>query len=433
VTSPFDTIAAPITGPGPAAVAIVRLSGGEAWSIGERLFDRWPDPVRPLVVTYGRFFHGDDGFVVPFEAGRSYTGDQTVEMHLHGSSESVRQMLGAAFALGARPAEPGEFTLRAFLNGRIDLTQAEAVRDTVEAVTKTQLRAANRARSGGLRQRLEGLSDRLIGVLAAIEASVDFSEEVGPLDRVSAVAKLGEIGSELEEMIRRAAAGRILREGYRIAIVGLPNAGKSSLLNALLGADRSIVTEVPGTTRDYVEERADFDGIPVVLIDTAGLRETDDVVEKIGVDRARTLAADANEIWYLYDAAKGWTDADESTRANLDGEVVLLANKSDIAGDPRGFPISARTGLGLPDLIARTKTRAGLEEEAPYVNDRQRSGLTAALAGVQSAMEVLRSPRPDDLASVSLREALHAIGQVTGETASPDMVERIFRDFCIGK
>ncbi|MBC8066268.1 MAG: tRNA uridine-5-carboxymethylaminomethyl(34) synthesis GTPase MnmE, partial [Chlorobia bacterium] len=322
----FDTILAPITGPGPAPVAIVRLSGPDSWRIAHTLSNGRSDS-EPKLAQYLAFCTGDDGYLILFEAGKSYTGEECAEISIHGSRASVNALMEAAKLNGARLAEPGEFTQRAFMNGRIDLTEAEAVRDTIEAETSAQLRMANLLRDGALHRLLKAQADSLIGVLAAIEASVDFSEEIGEVDPQALNSRIESVQMTLAELLDTASTGRILREGLRIAIVGPPNAGKSSLLNRLLGQDRAIVTDTPGTTRDYVEERADFDGFPVVLVDTAGLRETNDPIEAIGVQKSRAIAANADLIWFVTDAR----DPVDPSLFSFEHPVVSIANKIDLA------------------------------------------------------------------------------------------------------
>lgn len=429
----LDTIVAPITGLAPAAVAGIRISGPEAWKVAAAVFPRWPADAEPLKAVYGRFVHGDDGFVLPFEAGRSFTGETSAELFVHGSPESVRQIVAACRQAGARTAEPGEFTLRAFLNGRIDLTQAEAVRDTVESRTAVQLRAANAAREGALREAVEAISDRIVRLLAAIEASVDFGEEVGELDRPQARADLLDAAANLGSLLDQARVGRIVRQGLRIAIVGRPNAGKSSLLNALLRSERAIVTDVPGTTRDTVEESAAFDGVPVVLIDTAGLRDSADPVESLGIQRSRASAADADLIWYVYDAAAGWTDEDAAFLASFDRPAAVVANKADLPHSAgTGRLVSAKTGLGLPQLASEA-VRDAAPSDLPLVNDRHAALLREAREAVEAALSGLSHDAPEDLLTTHLRQALHSLGRITGETVEADMLERIFRDFCVGK
>jgi tRNA modification GTPase len=257
---------------------------------------------------------------------------------------------------------------------------------------------------------------------------------VGDLDRPVAVSTLCACLDKVDLLISTARSGRLLRIGLRIAIVGRPNAGKSSLMNALLGHDRTIVTAVPGTTRDYVEERADFEGYPVVLIDTAGLRESDDPVETIGIQRSLAQAAGADEVWYVYDSAAGWTDLDREALESLDRPAIVVANKADLASSSLGIPVSALHGHGTDRLVAHARERFESQPgEGPLVNDRHLGELQAARAALTGTVETLHSTRPDDLAAVGLREALDALGRITGRSAAEDTLNRIFRDFCIGK
>lgn len=421
----FDTIVAPITGAPPAAVAWVRLSGPEAWSIAAKVFTPWPERVEPRKATYGHWTHGDDGLALPFAAEGGYTGEEAVEISLHGSAASLRLAVEACIEAGARKARPGEFTERAFLNGRLDLTQAEAVRETIEAVTESQLREANRQREGAMYRACAPLREEALGIRAAIEASVDFSEEVGDLDHRSVRVRLDSIQLAIERLLATASVGRILRQGLRIAIVGPPNAGKSSLLNAILGEDRAIVTPIPGTTRDYIEERADFAGFPVVLIDTAGLRETNDPVEAVGVQRSRALAASADAIWLVYDASLPKPELPAFERPTL-----WVPNKADLVPGCEG--VSATTGVGLERLIEWTRPFFDLPKE-PTVSPRVADLLQRAREEVETCRYHLDSDTPDDLLSVLVQELVETLGEITGETASEDMVSRIFHDFCVGK
>lgn len=434
----FDTIVAPITGVENAAVAIVRLSGPDSWSIASNVFCNWPDPVEPRFATYGRFATGDDGLCIPFSEGHSYTGEQSAELSVHGSRASVSALVEACIANGARQARQGEFTERAFLNGRIDLTQAEGVRDTVDALTATQLRQSNLLRDGALRDEIIAIRSEVSSALAAIEASVDFSEEIGDLDKVGTIVKLRNSVRQIDAMLQTAGAGRILRQGYRIAIVGPPNAGKSSLLNALLGYDRAIVTDVPGTTRDFVEERLDLGGLPCVITDTAGLRDSGDRVESIGVERAKKVAETADEVWYVIDATTETATIKPSLLNALGSKVRLLRNKCDLlpaAPHSNGaHPISALKKTGLSELIDQVVQAIAVEgSERVWINERHQPLLNAAKQSIECAAQTLESDVPTDLASVHLQSALASLGEITGESASADVLESIFSTFCIGK
>lgn len=436
--SHFDTIVAPITGVQKAAVAWIRLSGPEAWQVASRVFSPWPGVVVPRMAVFGRYLNGDEGLALPFEEGHSYTGEQSVELSVHGSPLSVSSLLAACLANGAREAEPGEFTLRAFLNGRIDLTQAEAVRETVDALTVSQLRAANRLRRGELFDRVSQVASSVLAVLTDIEARVDFSEEIGDLDRPSSGAALSALLLEIDELLKHAATGRLVRHGLRIAIVGPPNAGKSSLLNAILGTDRAIVTEIPGTTRDYVEEFADVQGVPCVLVDTAGLRETLDPVESIGVQRSVAQAASADWVWYVVDSVVGKTEADEAAIRSFESEVLVVWNKVDLVSlSPRlgrgQVSLSATTKQGFEALYESIKAKFEDQDESPLINERHEPLLKEAKDSIVHAIESLNADIPLDLASTDLRNALHALGLITGETADQDVLDAIFRQFCLGK
>jgi tRNA modification GTPase len=427
-----DTIVAPITAVG-GAVAVLRVSGPRAWVVGSCVFEPWPSPVVARHATYGRFVTGDDGFVLPFAPGHSYTEEESVELSVHGSPAAVRALVDACLVAGARMAEPGEFTLRAFMNGRIDLTQAEGVRDTVNAATDAQLRQANLLREGALRDQVRAIRREVEGVLAAVEASTDFSEEVGELDRESALHRCDAVRAQLLRLLGEAGSARIIREGVTVAIVGLPNAGKSSLLNAVLGSDRAIVTELPGTTRDTVEEQVAIGGLLVRLIDTAGLRQTDDPIEGFGVERSRFALENSDVVWYVYDASVGWTPSDEEVWRTIERPAIGVANKSDLAVGDRGIEVSATKGSGIDALTSATLGVIGANEPGALVNARHAPLLQEALCAIDRVAVTLSSDTPTDLAAVDLQAAIRALGEVTGETTPPDVLERIFADFCIGK
>lgn len=436
-----QTICAPITAIG-GAVAIVRLSGFRAWEIAAQVFSPWPKVVEPRRAVYGRFVHGDDGLALPFTAGSSYTGEESVELSAHGSPKSIQAIMQACVAAGAREAQPGEFTLRAWMNGRMDLTQAEGVRATVDAQSEVQLRQANALREGRLGQQVKHWRDELTGVLAMVEASTDFGEEVGDLDRPRARQRLADVSEQMESLLASAAVGRRVQNGVRVALVGRPNAGKSSLLNALLREDRAIVTPIAGTTRDTVEESVEIHGFAVRLVDTAGLRESDDMVEQMGVQRTRQAIAQADFLWFVYDASLGWKAEDEAewtamvkSRAGSEMAAWIVANKTDIrsAEEVRGFPVSATTGEGLAQMLQSFGEMLGEVPPAALPLERHVPLLESAHEAIEATLETLSLPVPDDLAAVTLRAAIRILGEVTGETTPPDVIERVFRDFCIGK
>jgi tRNA modification GTPase len=425
-----DTIVAPITPPGVGAVAAVRISGPDAFSVARMIFDGLPDLPKTHRAYYGRFTHGDEGLMLVFEDGHGYTGEPAAEAMIHGSPASVRLLVESALEAGARMAEPGEFTLRAFLNGKMDLSQAEAVRDTVEAQTDLQLRFANAQRSGALSSSVRAMRAQLLGALAAVEAHVDFEEELGPLDRGMVRDSVDRVAREVERWLATERSGQIVRHGIRIALIGEPNAGKSSLLNALLGRDRAIVTPIAGTTRDTIEESMILGGIPCVLIDTAGLRETDDPIEVLGVARAQAAAANADAVWYLHDAVK--------TPAPAPDCDLLLLTKADLSAPntpvESGLSVSAVTGQGLDQLHAWVAAQAEVApDRACLINARHAPHFRMALTGLNLVESALEHDLPDDLLSVGLREAHAHLGEITGDTATEDLLTSIFSSFCIGK
>lgn len=428
-----DTIVAPITAVG-GAVAVVRVSGSAAWEVASRVFRDWPERPESHRAVYGTFSNGDDGVALPFAVGRSYTGEESVELSVHGSAASVRALVEACVRSGARVAEPGEFTLRAFMNGRMDLTQAEGVRDTVEAQTDAQLRQANLLREGALRNAVAEIRSKLEGVLTAVEASTDFSEEIGEMDRTSGAVMCRVASSQIDALLATEPASRLVREGATVVIAGLPNAGKSSLLNKLIGSDRAIVTDVPGTTRDTIEESLSLDGALVRLVDTAGLRESEEPVETLGVERTRQAIEGADFVLHVYDAARGWLPEDSAITCALDQPYVIVANKSDLARSEKGVAVSCATGEGVPEVIAALNGLvSALSRDSGLVNRRHAEQLREAKSALGRAVETLHSELPTDLAAVDLQSAIRSLGEITGETASSDVIERIFRDFCIGK
>lgn len=434
----FDTIVAPITAPG-GAVGIVRLSGPESWGIASEAFSNFPKEPESHRAYRGTFENGDDGLLLLFEQGRSFTGEESAEFQMHGSSVSLTTLVEELIALGARMARPGEFTERAFLNGGMDLAQAEAVNDTVRAATRMQLASANASRVGALTVELGEIETAIISQLAGIEASVDFSEEIGDIDPEIAVAALTICRNRLDFLITKAHRGRLVREGIRIAIIGPPNAGKSSLLNAFLGMQRAIVTPVAGTTRDYVEESCEIGGLQCVLIDTAGLRDSDDLVESLGIQRSRAQAEGADLIWYVVDSTVGLSPRDHDEIDIYEAPVWLIRNKVDLledepeqTGNPFSFCVSTTEGAGLEALAQAIKGLA-TDISGAIPNRRHTLHLQNALDSLGFAIEGFEMEHPSDLVVTHMRVALFELGQITGSTASQDLLDRIFSEFCIGK
>ena len=395
----------------------------------------------------------DDVLLSVMRAPRSYTGQDVVELSGHGGI-AVRELFRAAVAAGARPAERGEFTLRAFLSGKLDLAQAEAVADAVAARTPAALSLAVAQMGGTLSERVGAIRRRLLALYAQLEASHDFEDDVPPVDRERVRGDLASVRSELAALLATAQWGLLAREGVRIALVGRPNAGKSSLLNALLGADRAIVSPIPGTTRDVIEERVDLLGVPAVLADTAGIGESSDVVERLGIERTRRAMEAADLTVLVIDASAALGADDRNVAAQLAGRAVIALTKCDLpavvgkaeAGQllPAGTPVmlvSAVTGSGLDALrtqLARVggwlRDGAGGEETPAVVTStRHRDALTRARQSVAEAERALTDGLALDAVCTDLRAALVALGEITGDGVTEDLLSEIFARFCIGK
>ena len=454
-----DTIAAVATARGEGGIGIIRITGPHALNTAKKIFQ----PKKPLQkIESHRLYYGDvvdpsnnstvDEILLSYmKAPNSFTKEDVVEINSHGGSVIVQKIMEILLREGIREAGPGEFTKRAFLNGRIDLSQAEAVIDLIRAKTEGGLRVANRQLKGGLSERLDGIKEDLIYVLAVVESYIDFPEEDIDLDSSGSIKeRLKRIGKSLKGLVDSYEEGRIYREGIHVVIAGRPNVGKSSLLNALLEEKRAIVTSVPGTTRDVIEEVINIKGIPVNLIDTAGIRETKDLVEEEGVRRAREKLEDADLILYMVDD-KGLYESDLKTLEGFSERSLLVINKVDIMADGdvekignsgRNIPfvpISAksREGIeGLKEAVYETVTHHSLESGNSVVVSRKRHkiALERAIAAVERGTEALDTGGGAyEFIAVDMKEALTQIGEIVGETTTEDILERIFGEFCIGK
>ncbi len=441
---------------GAGSVAIVRLSGPEAEAIGRQLFVA---PGQQLWeshrVLYGHVVDPasgerlDEALLLLMRAPRSFTREDVVELHCHGGLEAVRRVLELVLAAGARRAAPGEFSQRAFLNGRLDLTRAEAV---VAMITARGRRAAQLAMAGidgGIQRRITALRERLLDQLAELEARVDFEEDLPPLDGAAVVAELAAVRAELEALVAEAHQGERLSEGLRVAIVGRPNVGKSSLLNLLSRRDRAIVTDWPGTTRDLLESDLVLDGVPLTLVDTAGIRVTEDPLERLGIERSHGALAAADGVLLLYDLSSGWSGDDEALRRLVPDGVPLLVvgNKADLlepdqsslgAGPvgPADVVISARSGEGREALATLLLQRCGLGDVTGLqvaLNARQRDLAAGAAAALAASLEAAQQQLPWDFWTIDLRAAVRQLGEITGEEVSEAVLDRVFARFCIGK
>jgi tRNA modification GTPase len=454
-----DTIVAVATPPGRGGIGVLRLSGPDAVAVARAVL-RAPGgkPLQePNSAVVADLVHPDtpgeplDRVVVTFFKGpRSYTGEDVVEISCHGSPVLLESALEALLRAGARAATPGEFTLRAFLNRRIDLAQAEAVRDLVDAQTMHQARRAQRQLRGELSRRLAPVKERLLTLIVHLESTVEFVEDdIEPESRAALVSELRGTAATLGALTASYRLGRLVAEGLSVALVGPTNAGKSSIFNQLVESERAIVTPIPGTTRDLVSERVLLGGIPLRLVDTAGLRETEDTVERIGVERTRSAIADADVVLVVLDATVTAREEAEGLLAATSGlRRLLVVNKTDLAEppawiadlalEPAPLAVSALEGSGIETLRAAildlSGGRDGLEQDGILVtNARHHALLVSATGHLESASAALESGFSEEVALVGLHGALGDLGELTGETAVDDILNRIFTTFCIGK
>ena len=462
-----DTICGVATGLGKSAIGMIRVSGPSAISICDGIFvgKKKLSEMGTFTAAYGKVVDGDkaidEAIMLVMKAPHTYTTEDTVEIDLHGGSYVVRRVMQLLIERGVRPAEPGEFTKRAFLGGRIDMVEAEAVMDVINAETERSLDTSVKQLSGKLSKEIRELREIILHNTAYIESALDdpenysldgFSEELSK--------ELAQVKQRIERLLSTADEGRIIREGISTAIVGRPNVGKSSLLNQLLGEERAIVTEIEGTTRDTLEEYVDIGGVLLKLIDTAGIRNTEDVVEKIGVDKAREVIETADLVLLLVDGATGLEQEDRDIINNLGGKrVIALINKSDISTDAeneaRAQEIrSLLAGIGIEDItivMTSAKTGQGLDELKSQIRDmfysdkidynnqmyitraRHRAGLITALEGLERVQDSIDQNMGEDFLTIDLMAAYAALGEIIGETLEDDLADKIFSDFCMGK
>ena len=441
-----DTIVAAATPPGKGGVGIVRISGPDAGRIAEAMIGKLP---APRYATNAKFKDAtgepiDSGLVLWFPEPNSFTGESVLELHGHGGPMVMSMLVDAAIELGARQAEAGEFSRRAFMNGRLDLSQAEAIADLIDAGTSQAARAAHRTLSGAFSDAVTALTEKLISLRLHVEAAIDFpEEEIDFLSDMALLARIEKCRVAFDAMLTGAKRGRLLRDGLQVVIVGRPNAGKSSLLNLLSGQDAAIVTEVAGTTRDILRERIDIDGLAVELVDTAGLREDPDVIEAEGIRRARQVLSNADAVLWIRDATDKNVEAMDDA---VPGEVPLitLRNKIDLTGDVPGvvqpdpaiLNVSAKTGAGIDALRACIRDVAGysdLGEGAFTARQRHITALLDAERHFEIGRRALLDASAGEILAEELRLAQDALSPIGGEFTSDDLLGRIFAEFCIGK
>ena len=456
----FDTIAAVATAVGEGSVSIIRVSGEEALKIAKKIFrgvrGKSIEDIKPYTMRYGSIIDNEtdekiDEVILSYMKGpKSFTAEDTIEINCHGGVIATKRVLDAVIKNGARIAEPGEFTKRAFLNGRIDLSQAEAVMDIINAKTEVSMKSALVQSEGKLSKEINELRNKLLEIIAHIEATVDYPED--DLEEVTSEKTEVDVKvviDEVNKLIESAEAGKIIRDGLSTVIVGKPNVGKSSLLNVLTRGNRAIVTDIPGTTRDIIEEYISLDGIPIRIIDTAGIRETEDVVEKIGVERSKEKIEEADLVILMLDASREIAEEDiEIIKYIKNKKYIVLLNKQDLPNAINKsdleelnqeyiIPISTKDELGIneiknaiKELFFKGKINSS---EVMVTNIRHKEALYRAKECLESTLCALKDTMAIDLASIDIRNAWSALGQINGETVEEDLIDKIFSEFCLGK
>ena len=456
----FDTITAISTAIGEGGISIIRVSGESALQVVGRIFKgkntKGMDTMETYTMRYGHIVElgGDDVIdeviVSCMKGPRSFTAEDTVEINCHGGIVATNKVLENVIKAGARMAEPGEFTKRAFLNGRIDLSQAEAVIDIIRAKTELSMKSAVLQAGGNLSAAVRELREKLIALIAHIEATVDYPEDdLEEITGIQVAARLKEVVEEIGKAVESAEEGKIIREGLSTVIVGKPNVGKSSLLNTLLKENRAIVTDIPGTTRDVIEEYISIKGIPIKIVDTAGIRETEDVVEKIGVGKSIEKIEEADLIILILDSSSELTEEDRDIISFIKGKkYIVLLNKSDLnekinikeideLESEYVISTSVTQGFGIDQLkeaIVKLFFHGEIKSnELVITNMRHKEAMMAANSSCLQAIEALSSTSAIDLASIDIRNAWYSLGQITGDTMEENIIDKIFSEFCLGK
>jgi tRNA modification GTPase len=433
----------------PSAISIVRISGDKALEIGKKIFSL-PEKITPRKVYFGKIFNHkgeviDEGLFVYFQKPKSFTGEDLVEIYPHGSVPVVKSILEACFMYGARLARPGEFTERAFLNGKIDLLQAEAIADLINAKSERAAKIAVSILEGKLSKQINTLREKLINLISLIEAEINFPEDVEEIDSSLIISQLEEVKSQIDKLLASYKKGNLIKEGIKLAIVGRPNVGKSSLFNALVGYERAIVSEIQGTTRDFIEESLKIRDIPVILLDTAGLRDTEDKIEKIGIEKAQEKINEADIILFVIDASSGFTEEDKKIYDKIkDKPHIIVVNKSDLNNKPIDFfekydnivYTSVINNQGIKELEEKIITSLGIieKEDDLFINLRQSTLLKQAkekIEEIENHIDFLINNK--EILMIYIQEALNYLDEVVGAISTEDVLDNIFSKFCIGK
>lgn len=441
----METICAIATPRGKGGISVIRVSGDDAFNIVKKIFKSNKDIEKApgYTILHGFIVDGekklDEVLVSVFRSPKSFTGENVCEISCHGGVVVTEGILDLLVKNGCYMADKGEFTKRAFMNGKLSLTQAEAVHDIIEAKTKKGAEAAINRLGGALTEKIVIIRDKIVKLLASIQVSTDFpDEDIDDFSDGSLSNLLDEYETELEKLLNSAKRGIYLSNGAKCAIVGVPNAGKSSLLNALLEEDKAIVTHIPGTTRDVVEGRCEIDGVLVNFLDTAGIRETEDVIEKIGVNKSKTLIDDSDFVIFVTECGRELTNEEKEILALTEGKKrILVLNKSDESEEVRQnyITISAKTGQGMDNLkaVIGDFLNKNDEDSTMIANERQRNAVFSALEAVKRAKQTLNEGFYSDLAVVDISLAAEALGEADGMSINDEVVDRIFMEFCLGK
>lgn len=458
----MSTIVAISTASGTGGIGIIRMSGKETFNILNKIFvpknKQNISEIKGYTIKYGNIIDNENNKIIDevlvsyFKTPKSYTTEDMCEISSHGGLIIMRKILNICLKNGAELAEPGEFTKRAFLNGRIDLSQAESVIDIINSKTSKEAEASINQLNGFLHTEIMKIKEKILSIMVDIEASIDYPEyDIEEVSNTKALNVLNDVKSDLLKLENTFSNGKIIKDGIKVAIIGRTNAGKSSLLNAILREERAIVTDIEGTTRDTIEEAISVDGIPIKIIDTAGIRDTKDVVEKIGIDKSREIAKKANLVIAIFDSTKDLTEEDEEILKIIKDKInIIVLNKIDLKGkitrnndkltkiNKDIIEISALNNKGIDKIYEKISelfnlSKINVDDSVVITNERHKNEITKAIKNVESAISTLNENMPMDVITVFIKETLENLGNITGESVSEDIINNIFAKFCLGK